>query len=379
MISCEDSVRKVTGGATLFAFVLALPAWGSQTQTAPAPVPTSLQIEHDPLACVTTETAPLIGARIEPGREVSTSRVYWRALGAPVYFYYSAMSGEVSDFRATLPRPLAETARIEYYLEATDRSSRSRVTPEYVVPVVPKSVCGNKGLGVTRAGAGLTIGLTNARQRAVPAGFNQDDIAQVILVSGTVVTVAKAMQLLGGPAPGGTEAATPRARAGAAPSGGISAGLLVAGGAGVVAAGAAVAAGGGRGGNKASSTPLPNPTPTPTATPAVSRFISAEASWSGPGEVDVELRNPSDQPVGDKRPAGCETTANRTARVVLQGTSFPPGTYRVILTGKPCGTETPASLSAVVSVQSDAGQKCAASLVIVPVGVTVTGCTFNVP
>jgi hypothetical protein len=106
--------------------------------------------------------------------------------------------------------------------------------------------------------------------------------------------------------------------------------------------------------------------------------VQAEASWSGSGDVDVQLLNPSGQSVGQRVPAGCESTANRTERVVLQG-AIPAGTYRVVLTGVSCGAGTPSMISAVVSVQSDTGQKCASTFVGVPVGSSIDGCTFTVP
>ena len=87
---------------------------------------------------------------------------------------------------------------------------------------------------------------------------------------------------------------------------------------------------------------------------------------------------PGGAAVGQRVPAGCESTTNRTERVVLQGT-IAAGTYRVTLTGNSCGSGTPTMISAVVSVQSDNGQKCASTFVSVPVGGTVDGCSFTVP
>jgi hypothetical protein len=95
--------------------------------------------------------------------------------------------------------------------------------------------------------------------------------------------------------------------------------------------------------------------------------------------VGVQILNASSQAVGQTFPAGCESTASRTERVLLEGAALANGTYRLALTGKTCGTGTPAAISAVVTVQSEAGAKCGSAFVNVPVGGTTNGCTFAVP
>ena len=66
---------------------------------------------------------------------------------------------------------------------------------------------------------------------------------------------------------------------------------------------------------------------------------------------------------------GCESTAARTERVVLQGTNITAGTYQVRLVGKACGTGTPAQITTVLTVTTDSGPKCQSVFVSVPVGV----------
>ena len=153
-------------------------------------------------------------------------------------------------------------------------------------------------------------------------------------------------------------------------------------GAGVLAAGgiAAAAGGGGGGGSRATATPVPTATPTPTPTIGF-RFAEAEATWSGPGDVDVLLLDSAGQPVANVQtvPAGCESTASRTERVVLQGATAQPGQYQVRLAAKSCGAGTPTAISTLLTVQTETGPKCASSFIIVPVGQTVAGCSFTLP
>jgi hypothetical protein len=110
----------------------------------------------------------------------------------------------------------------------------------------------------------------------------------------------------------------------------------------------------------------------------VQRLIEADAVWSGAGDVDVQILNAGGQSVGTNLPAGCESTAQRSERVLLQGT-VPDGTYRVMLTGKGCGSGTPATIAVAVTVLSDSGPKCATSFLNVPVGGTIPGCQFTLP
>jgi ketosteroid isomerase-like protein len=74
-------------------------------------------------------------------------------------------------------------------------------------------------------------------------------------------------------------------------------------------------------------------------------------------------------------PVGCEGTASRTERVVVQG-DIVSGTYQVRLTGKSCGDGTPAQITTLLTVLTETGPKCQGVFVNVPVGQTVNGCSF---
>ena len=125
----------------------------------------------------------------------------------------------------------------------------------------------------------------------------------------------------------------------------------------------------------------PPRTPTPTPTPAVRPFLQAEAIWQGAADVDVQLIDPSSQAVGQVLPSGCESVASRTERVVFQGRSLPAGTYQVRLTGKSCPGGGNRPVATLVNVESEFGPHggCQNVLANVPVGGTITACTFTVP
>lgn len=330
-----------------------------------------IEIAHDPLACMTPVLAPEVDAGVTPETDYEKGYVYFRAAGTEDY-YYARMDGPPATLAAILPRPLPDTRAVDYFLRAYDVREASKRKGDWTPPVVPGTTCQSKGKVVGAAGAGLTIGLTRENQAPYPPGFNKKDIAKIILVSGAIVTIAQALKSAGASSGGGSSAGA----GGAGTGGGLSTGVIVAGGAAL--AGAAVAVAASQNKNDSTRTPTPSPTPTPTPTVPALRFVQADVSWSGTGDVELHVFNPSGQEVGTRVPAGCESTANRTERVILQGV-LPSGTYRVDLEGRSCGAGTPPSLSAIASVQSDSGQKCPSAFVNVPVPGTVTACQFNLP
>jgi hypothetical protein len=348
---------------------------GSQAAGAPRPGQSPLSIGHDPLGCVTTDMAPLVDAQVAPPPRFDRGYVYFRAAGTED-FYYTPMKGVPQNLEGVLPRPLPEIKAIDYKVRARDVESLNAETKEYTPPVVPGNACKSKGMVVGKDGAGLTIGLTREGQNPVPPGFNRRDIKFIILFSGATVALAEALQ--------GTSGATTSTAAKAGGGGGKTA--LIVGGVVVAGAAAAIIANNNKSSNTSTPTAVPTSTPTatptatrtPTPTPVLQRLIEADAVWSGVGDVDVQIVNASGQSVGTNLPAGCESAAQRSERVLLQGT-IPDGTYRVMLTGKGCGSGTPATIAVALTVLSDSGPKCATSFLNVPVAATIQGCQFTLP
>ncbi len=367
MISTKNvSWRKATALATALAFGLT-GALGTSSRAQAAAPESPLQIAHDPLNCVNTDYAPKVDAAVAPGRVFDKGYVYFKAAGTEDY-YYTVMNGAPENLEGILPRPLPETKAIDYYVKATDQQALSKKNPQsgdYTPPVVAGRACKAKGVAVGGKGANLTVGLTKEKQSPVPPGFNKKDIAKIILVTGAVVTLAVALQMMGGGAAG---AAAGAGAGGGAGGGGVSTGVLVGAGAAVAAGVAIAASGGGKG-----------PTPTPTPSVVTNRFVQAEVTWSGIDDVDIQLLDPSNQSVGQRVPVGCGGGVSRSERVFLQGTTLPSGNYQVRLTGVSCGTGTPSMISTILTVQADTGVKCPSTFVSVPVGQTVLGCSFTLP
>jgi hypothetical protein len=369
--------RRGAALVTVFAFaflVLGAPAVGAAVGQASVPQAgqSLLVINHDALACVNTEMAPLVDAQVAPAPQFERGYVYFKAAGTED-FYYTPMKGAPENLEGILPRPLPETRAIDYKLRARDVEALTKETPEYVPPVVSGNVCKAKGMVVGKEGAGLTIGLTREGQNPVPPGFNKRDIAFIILFSGATVALAAALKGAGGAvAAGGAKTG----------GGGISTGVAVAGGVVVAGAAAAVIASNKGSSNTATpqptTTPTPTRTPTPTPTPIPPRFVEADALWSGAGDIDLQILNADGQAVGTTLPAGCESMSQRIERVLLQGV-VPDGTYRVMLTARTCGAGTPSTIAVALSVLSNSGPKCANSFLSIGLGQTVLGCQFTLP
>jgi hypothetical protein len=376
----RSALRRATALVTVAAFAVSLSVQAApRAQEPPAPaVRSKLQIQHDPLPCVTTVAGAAVDALVNPAPDVSVSRVLWRAAKQLPFYYYTLMTGQPPSLEGIIPRPEETTTAVEYYVEAVDRASLSRKTPDYVAPVVKSNVCKRKQVAAGKDGLGLTIGLTDPQQPAVPPGFRKEDIAKVILVSGAVVTLSAAISMAGttAGAAGGAGAgagAAAGAGAGAAAAGGISTGVLVGAGV-VVAAGAGVAVA--ASGSKSTPTPVP---PTPTPTPVVNHFVEVEVTWGGQEGIDIKLLNGSVQ-VGQTFAVDCGSTASRTARVVLQGSTIPSGTYRVSLTGQLCGAATFTPIGSLINARTDTATIGACTkFYTVPSQSATDACSFTLP
>lgn len=280
-------------------------------------------IEHKGIGCVVADRYPVVEASFQPADAVVRGRVYFRALSTP-HWYYVEMRPQGASFYGTLPKPLKSTRKIEYYIEAADRSLNEARTAEFSPDVVPdKGGCGKNVVVAGMLGsAKLAVGSV-AGAPAAPLGFS-------------------GVGLLGGSVAGAAAGAT-----GAATGGGLSTGAIVGivAGAGAVAAGVAVASGGGSstapsqpGGTAPASapTPAPTPTPTPAATPTpaptptpptTTTMPACPACYAGNWQLTATLVARGNPPVCSNREQIVVTfTVNANGTFSLQTDCSPPGT-----------------------------------------------------
>jgi PKD repeat protein len=279
-------------------------------------------ISHEPLSCLAREEYPVVDARIEPGPEIRTAKVYFRAEQFEDFYYVEMQipeGGRPEDYLGLLPMPSPETTRIIYYIEAIDDAFNGNRSVESD-PAVEEG-CKSRPAAAYFTGRepGIIIGATKAGMSALPPGFSAAGVAGFITSTGVATGV------------------------------GGGAGVGVAVGAGVAAAGAGavvVAAGGGSGTTPpAESPPAPpappvsTPSPAPSGPPATSPTIPVKACFQTQPSPAVIAPNES-----VRFEASCSTgeglvyawsfggaAPDKEGRVV--SVLFPtPGTYAVTLT-----------------------------------------------
>lgn len=281
-------------------------------------------------ACVVARKPPVFTARIDPADRVARARVYFRAQGRPQW-YFVEMKSRDGVFRGTLPRPRQGTARIEYYIEATDTSAASSRTADQSADVVGSAAeCSRVPLVAGVAGEPTTVAVGGPPGAPmVPAGFE---------ANGVVAAGAAA-----GAAAGGAVAAT--AVAAGAGGGGIGTAALVVGGV-VVAGGAAAAVtlGGGDGNGDGGLGDGGNGDGSCGTVRIADRTATTlTVTWSGGQPTDGKY-------IVDGGPVaagtGCAVNPHDFPSIVVQGLSFvitglsPATTYAIHVhpAGTPCPT-----------------------------------------
>jgi hypothetical protein len=202
-----------------------------------------IAIDHRPVECLASRQFPVIQARLSPAEQVARARVVFRAAGGPSW-YGVDMKLERGVFRGILPRPLASTLAVDYYIDIVDRAMRGSRTPEITAAVDGDAACA-PGLvpAASTVGAEIAVGSLSPGAPAVPAGFNGAGVLGTV-PAGTVTGAAAGVS-----------------------AGGMSTGLIVGiVGAGVAVGGVAVAASGG-GDESPSPTAARATTPPPTTLP----------------------------------------------------------------------------------------------------------------
>lgn len=246
---------------------LLLPLWSIATLAS-----AQVGITHDALTCMSTNEFPMVEAELDPAElgGVRKAHVYFKANRTDAWYFVEMEPGEGSELRAILPRPLAETNRVDYYVFVLSGTFEPWQTEEYSVQV-SESGCEGGRASAASGPTSLILRATVANQAPVPPGFQALGISGLVTTSGNTVTVGS-IAAGGGATSGGVS--------------GITIGAVAAGGA-AAAVGVAVASGGDSGNDSGATTSLPDtgsssgggvtttttttspsPSPTPSPTPA---------------------------------------------------------------------------------------------------------------
>ena len=229
--------------------------------------------EHHALDCMSPDEFPVIEAVID-GAESSSLRkaqVYFKAGRTDAWYFVDMERDAETRLRAALPRPLAETDRVHYYLFFLSGSFATSQSEEYSVQV-SETGCGAIPAAGTTPPVSLTLRATVANQVPVPPGFQPQGISGLVTTAGNTVAVGSASGGLSGVAVG-----------------------VVAGGGAAVAAAVAIAGGNGGdappssseagqlppgGGTAPTSSTGPSPSPTGSPGPSPAPYVpDVSGTW----------------------------------------------------------------------------------------------------
>jgi len=237
----------------------------------------TVAIDHDAVACIVSDRFPVIEAGLEPAEAVGRARVLFRAGGTTDWYFVEMRLDQGCLFQAVLPKPLATTKQVEYYVEVHDRSLASGRTASYAPVVVAAGGCAPGALGATAlSSAKVVAGALAPSAPALPPGFSSAGVTAIAGASSGAVA---------GAAAGATGAAGAAAAGGAAAAaGGLSTAAVVGivGGA-VAAGGAAVAA---SSGDDSPDSPSPS---TPAGPNVTGRWVGRLRADPGVCTIDADL------------------------------------------------------------------------------------------
>jgi hypothetical protein len=219
-----------------------------------------LAIDHKAIGCIVAGEYPKFNACFDPAATLARARVFFRGSGMP-HWYFVDMRPEAPCFSGILPKPKASLKKIDYYVEAVDKTFAESRTAEYNPDVVGSpNECRRDVLAApTLRKATVTVGAA-AGAPSVPAGFSSVGIVGA--------------------------------------SGGASTGLIVAGvvGAGAAAAGIALAVSGNNDNTTSTTLGVSSTTPATTA-PATTTTSTSTTNPPAQNFVPTLSVNPN-PPVG---------------------------------------------------------------------------------
>jgi hypothetical protein len=144
--------------------------------TDPATAPSgSLNIEHEPPACMLAEAYPELEARIE-AEEPPKATLRFRARGESRWYGVPMFSRE-GRFTAVLPKPKASAKGVEYSIEAAGRLAGQAKTQVFDVPVIEGAdACGGKRIAALAASPGQIGVEVPDGTRSLPPGFSEKNV-----------------------------------------------------------------------------------------------------------------------------------------------------------------------------------------------------------
>lgn len=141
--------------------------------------------EHQGLSCMSPSTFSVVEAELDAAAlsDVRLAHVYFKSSQGRHWYYVDMERVEgASSLRATLPKPLAATERVEYYLFFITSYLESSQSSEYSVEV-SDGACGE----AASPPSSLTLRATMANQPPVPKGFSPEGISALVTPAGQTI------------------------------------------------------------------------------------------------------------------------------------------------------------------------------------------------
>ena len=148
---------------------------------------------HDALTCFSTEHFPVVEAAVDPA-ELGTLRkaqVYFKASRTGDWYFVEMETGDESRLTAILPKPLAETDRVDYYVFFLTGSFGTSQSEVFSVRV-SETGCEAFPGPATAAPPSLTLRATVLNQSPIPPGFQPHGISGLVTTAGNTVSVGSA-------------------------------------------------------------------------------------------------------------------------------------------------------------------------------------------
>jgi hypothetical protein len=179
-------------------------------QSSPSRAEVKPEIEHEGITCLTRDQFARMTAEIRPAESFKGVRLLFRS---SLYsdFYLTEMKSVGSAYEAILPKPLPETDKVVYFMEAVTHDVSSVRSPTHEIRVVSKeSECKDKAtLATYFTGADPNIAVHAASQQApaIPPGFQASGFADTGVTRGGLP--ATTMGILIGSGAGAATAGAP--------------------------------------------------------------------------------------------------------------------------------------------------------------------------
>ncbi len=140
------------------------------------------RIQHEALTCVPAAANARIGAVITSGAQITSARVYFRAVERTTEYYLQMRRGEGNAYWAVLPIPEGYTKAVQYRIVVRDGDGMDAATD----PVVARTGSCSAYLvdEEKRYANNLVVGLTNDMQPSIPEGFKCTGVVSKITTNG---------------------------------------------------------------------------------------------------------------------------------------------------------------------------------------------------